>query len=108
MVFSSQLRQFPQMIIALDKYTGYMFTSSPKCMTSSSVAMEILCITNISSFSSKKIAGVEKMLQKCQIVIFFIENLKKYFKCTGNHSVKVQICICTENKIMQSRELDGK
>ena len=62
MVFSSQLRQFPQMIIALDKYTGYMFTSSPNCMTSSSVAMEILCITNIGSISSKKIAGVEKLL----------------------------------------------
>ena len=47
MVVSSQLRQFPQMIIALDKYTGYMFTSSSNCMMSSSVAMEILCITNI-------------------------------------------------------------
>ena len=43
MVFSSQLRQCPQMIIALDKYTGYMFTSSPNFMMSSSVAMEILC-----------------------------------------------------------------
>ena len=64
MVFSSQLRQFPQMIIALDKYTGYMFTSSPNCMTSSSVAMEMLCITNIGSISSKKIAGVEKIAVK--------------------------------------------
>ena len=45
---------------------------------------------------------------KCQIVIFFIENLQKYLKCTEKHSVKVQICIDTENKIMQSRELDGK
>ena len=41
-----------------------IFTSSPNCMTSSSVAMEILCITNIGSISlkQKKIAGVEKML----------------------------------------------
>ena len=62
MVFSSQLRQFPQMIIALDEYTGYMFTSSPNCMMSSSVAMVTLCITNIGSISSKKIAGVEKLL----------------------------------------------
>ena len=62
MVFSSQLRQFPHMIIALDKYTGYMVTSSPNCMMSSSVAMEILCITNIGSIYSKKIAGVEKLL----------------------------------------------
>ena len=62
MIFSSQLRQFPQMIIVLKKYTGYMFTSSSICMMSSSVAMEILCITNIGSISSKKIAGVEKLL----------------------------------------------
>ena len=62
MVFSSQLRRFIQMMIALDKYTEYMFTLSPNCMMSSSVAMEILCITNIGSISSKKIAGVEKWL----------------------------------------------
>ena len=48
-VFSSHLRKFPQMIIALDKYTGYMFMSSPNSMMSSSVAMGILCITNIGS-----------------------------------------------------------
>ena len=53
-VFSSQLSQFPQIIIALDKYTGYMFTSSPNCMMSSFVAMEISCITNVGSISSKK------------------------------------------------------
>ena len=64
-------------------------------MMSSSVAMEILCITNIGSISSKKIAGVKKLLSKCQIVIFFIENLQKYLKCTGKHSVKVQISIDT-------------
>ena len=29
-------------------------------------------------------------------------------KCTGKQSVTVQISIDTENKIMQSRELDGK
>ena len=76
-------------------------------MMSSSVAMEILCITNIVYISSKKIADVEKLLQKCQIVIFFIENLQNYLKCTGKHSVKVQIRIEFENKIIQSRELDG-
>ena len=38
----------------------------------------------------------------------FIENLQKYLKCTGKHSVKVQIIIDIENKIMQSRELAGK
>ena len=62
MTFTSQLRQFPQIINALDNYTVYMFTSLPNCMMSSSVAMEILCITNIGSISSKKIAGVEKLL----------------------------------------------
>ena len=36
----------------------------------------------------------------------FIENLQKYLKCTVKHSVKVQISIDTENKTMQSRELD--
>ena len=77
-------------------------------MMSSSVAMEILCITNIGSISSKKIAGLEKLLSKCQIVIFFIENLQKYLKCTGKHSVKFLISIDTENNIMQSRELAGK
>ena len=96
------------MIIALDEYTGYMFTSSPNFMTSLSVVMEVLCITNIGSISSKKIAGVEKLLKKCQILLFFIENLQKYLKCNGKHSVKVQISIAIENKIMQSIELAGK
>ena len=41
MVFSSQLRQFLQMKIALDKYTGYMFTSSPNCMMSSPALMSL-------------------------------------------------------------------
>ena len=51
------------MIIAKDKYnTGYILTSQPICMMSSAVAMEILCITYIGSISSKKIAGVEKLL----------------------------------------------
>ena len=106
MVFSSQLRQFPQMIIALVKYAGYMFTSSPNCMMSSSVAMDILCITNIGSISSKRCWKIALKMSDC--VISFIENLQKYLKCTGKHSVKVQISIDTENKIMQSRELDGK
>ena len=56
-------------------------------MMASSVAMEILCITNIGSVSSRKIAGVEQLLLKCLIVIFFIENLQKYLKCTGMHSI---------------------
>ena len=34
----------------------------------------------------------------------FIE--KKILKCTGKRSVKVQISIDTENKIIQGRELD--
>ena len=38
----------------------------------------------------------------------FIENLQKYLKRPGKHSVNVQISIGHENKIMQSRELDGK
>ena len=76
-------------------------------MMSSSVAMEILCITNIGSISSKKIVGVEKMLLKMSVVIFLIENLQKYFKCTGKHFVKVPVRIDTENKTIQSRELDG-
>ena len=62
LVFSSQLRQFLQMIIALGEYTGYIFTSSPICMVSSSVAMEILCFINIGSDSTKKVIGVEKSL----------------------------------------------
>ena len=41
-------------------------------------------------------------------MIFFIENLQKYLKCTRKHSVTVQISIDTENKIIQSRELDAK
>ena len=61
--------------------------SSPNCMMSSPVTMEIVCITNIGSISSKKIAGVEKLQLKCQIVIFFVEILQKYLKCTGKHSV---------------------
>ena len=63
----SPLRQFPQMIIALDKYTRYMFTSSPNCMMSSSVAMEILCITNIGSISQKKIAVLKKCCKNVRL-----------------------------------------
>ena len=90
LVFSSQLRQFIQMIIALDKYTGYMFTSSTNCMMSSSVAMEILCITNIGQGShehwktwkikkkkfhawknhgiSKKLKNHGKIMEFCEII----------------------------------------
>ena len=43
-----------------------------------------------------------------RLLISFIEILQKHMYCTGKHSVKVQISIDTENKIIQSRELDGK
>ena len=56
------LKIFFQMIVAQEKYTGYMSLSSQICMISSVVAMEISCITNIGSIASKKIAGVEKLL----------------------------------------------
>ena len=36
------------------------------------------------------------------------ETLQRYLKCIAKHSVKVQISIDTENKILHSRELDGK
>ena len=58
MVFSNQLRQYPQMVIALGKKQGIYFTSSPKYVTSSAVAMEILCFTNIGSNSSEKLVVV--------------------------------------------------
>ena len=40
--------------------------------------------------------------------MFFIENMQRCLKCTGKHSVQVQISIDTEKEITQSRELDGK
>ena len=61
-------------------------------MTSSAVAMEILCITNIGSNSSEKLAGGEKLLLKCPIVIFICANQQKCFKCNGEQSVSVQNC----------------
>ena len=75
---------------------------------SSPVAMEILCITNFGSISSKKIAGVGKNTVKMLDCNIFIENSQTYLKCTEKHSVNVQISITTENKMTQSRELDGK
>ena len=42
-------------------------------MTSSAVAMKLLCITKIGTNSSEKILDVEKLLQKCQIVIIFVQ-----------------------------------
>ena len=58
-------------------------------MVLSAVATEILCITNSGSSCSTKIAGVEKndvIMSTCNN---FYRNLffKKYFKCTGKHSV---------------------
>ena len=50
------------MVIALGKIQGIYFTSSQKYVTSSDVAMEIVCITHIGSNSSEKLVGVEKLL----------------------------------------------
>ena len=68
------------MIIALDKYTGYMFTSSPNRMMSSSVAMEILCITIIDSISFKKIAGVDKIAVNMSDSNIFYRKLAEIFE----------------------------
>ena len=46
----------------------------------------------------KKDSRSLKNAVKCQIVIFFIENLQKYLKYTEKHSVQVQISIDNENK----------
>ena len=43
-------------------------------------------------------------MSECNI---FIEILQKYLKCTGKHSVKVQISIDTEKNNAEQR-LDGK
>ena len=75
---------------------------------SSVVAMVCYCVSQtLAQFLQKNIAGVEKCckMSECNI---FVKPLQKYLKCTGKHSVKVQICIDTENKTLQSRELDGK
>ena len=87
MVFSSQLRKFPKMIVAHYKYTGYIFTSPPISMMSSAVAMETLCITSIGFISSNKIAGVDETAVKMSDCNISFANLQKYFKCTGKHSV---------------------
>ena len=78
------------MVIAVGKIQGIYFTSSPKYVTSSAVAMEILCITNIGSNSSEKLVGGEKLLYKSQIVIFICANQQKCLKYTGEQSVSVQ------------------
>ena len=52
-------------------------------MMPSAVAMEILCVTNIGSISSKKITVVEKNVVKCRFAIFLLQR-QKYFKHTGN------------------------
>ena len=49
-------------------FCSVLFTSLSNCMMSSSVAMEILCITNIGPISSKKIADVAKNCCSFQIV----------------------------------------
>ena len=55
----------------------------------------------------KKYSRCCKIAVKMSDYNIFIENLQKYLKCIVKHSVKVQFSIDTENKIMQSRELDG-
>ena len=49
-------------------------------------------MTNIGSNSSEKLVGGEKLLQKCQIVIFICANQKKCLKYTEEQSVSVQNC----------------
>ena len=67
------------MIVAQDKYTGYILTSSPICMMSSAVSMDILCITNIGYISLEKIIGVQKFLQiDCIILLQILETYLKY------------------------------
>ena len=61
-------------------------------MTSSAVAMEILCITKIGFNSSEKLVGGEKLLKKCQFVIFICANHQKCLKYTREQSVSVQNC----------------
>ena len=61
------------MIIALNKYTEYIFTSSQICMMSSCVYMEIFCISNIGSISSKNIAGVKNCCKMSYCNIFLLK-----------------------------------
>ena len=56
----------------------------------------------------KKDSRCRKIAVKMSDSNIFIENLQIYLICSVKHSVKVQISIDTENKIMQSREQDGK
>ena len=79
MVFSSQLREFPQMIIALDKYSGYMLTSEPNHMMSSSVAMEILSITKPSFSSFPLIYRLieERRKHTCMITLSTVHDQKR-------------------------------
>ena len=67
-------------------------------MMSSSVAMEILCITNIGSISSKKIAGVEKIAVKMSDCNIFYLNFEEIFEMYWKISDNVQISKITENK----------
>ena len=93
MIFSSQLRQFPQMIITLDKYTVYMFTSLPNCMMSSSVAMEILCITNIGSISSVKyFTDRSKAVLLLWIFYVFVLSCVCYVLCASVYMCFVVTC----------------
>ena len=61
MVFSSQLRQFPQMIIALDNFMVYVYVIT-KLYDVIICCYGDIVYQNIGSISSKKIPGVEKLL----------------------------------------------
>ena len=74
-------------------------------MMSSSVAMRYCVSRTLAPYLQKnRCCKIAVKMPDCNI--FFIEKLQKYLKCTEKHSDKVQISIDTENKIMQSRELD--
>ena len=74
------------MILAMNNHTGYIFTSSPIRMMSSSVAMEILCITNIDHISSKRKQVLKTCCKHVRLLYFFIKHWQKYLKCTVKYS----------------------
>ena len=47
-------------------------------MMSHTVAMEIVCITQVGSILFRKTVVVEKILYKSQLIIFLVENGQKY------------------------------
>ena len=61
--------------IFLNKST---ITLSLRIMMSHTVAMEIVCITQVGSILFRKTVVVEKILYKSQLIIFLVENGQKY------------------------------